>query len=235
MSARRTEVVHGTLTKRVGPADTHVVTLRTRRARRRSAHPAWISRVRARAKDNRGVAVLEAAFVTPVFFTLIFGIVEMGLTMNDYLATANTVRAGSRVASASGDDVYADYGIIQAVDRESSALPRSSITRIVVYKATGLGQLPTATCQAGTAVTGVCNVYTAAAFDAAKSSFGCVASENLDKYWCPTTRKVTLTGTGPDYVGVWMTVRHQTLTRMFVTVQTLTDQSVIQLEPRHKQ
>ena len=179
--------------------------------------------------------MLEAAFVTPVFFILIFGIVEMGLTMNDYLATANTVRAGSRVASASGYDVYADYGIIQAIKRESSALPRSSITRIVVYKASGFGQAPTAQCQAGTAVLNVCNVYTPADFDAEKSKFGCVSGENLDKYWCPTTRKVTLTGTGPDYVGVWMTVKHQTLTKMFVTVQTLTDQSVIQLEPRHKQ
>ncbi len=191
--------------------------------------------MRARAQENRGIAVLEAAFVTPVFFILIFGVIELGLTMNDYLATANTVRAGSRVASASGYDVYADYGILQAVERESSALPRSSITRIVVYKASGFGQPPTATCQAGTAVSGVCNVYTPSHFNTPKASFGCLAGESLDKYWCPTTRKVTLTGTGPDYVGVWMTVQHKTITRMFVTAQTLTDQSVIQLEPRHKQ
>lgn len=31
-------------------------------------HPAWISRVRARARDNRGVALIEAAIFTPVFF-----------------------------------------------------------------------------------------------------------------------------------------------------------------------
>lgn len=201
---------------------------------RRSAHPAWISRAKARGRENRGVAVLEAAFVTPVFFILIFGVIELGLTMNDYLALANTVRAGSRVASASGDDLYADYGIIQRVEAESSALPRSSITRIVVYKATALGADPTTACMAGTATTGVCNVYTAAAFDKTKAQFGCVTTETLDKYWCPTTRKVTLSGTGPDYVGVWMKVQHQPITKMFVTVQTLTDQSVIKLEPRHK-
>lgn len=180
------------------------------------------------------MAVLEAAFVTPVFFLLIFGVVELGLTMNDYLAVANTVRAGSRVASASGDDLYADYGIIQRVEAESSALPRSSIVRIVVYKASALGEKPTATCQAGTPVTGVCNVYTTAAFDKTKAQFGCLTTETLDKSWCPTTRKVTLTGTGPDYVGVWMKVNHQPITKMFVTTQTLSDQSVIQLEPRHK-
>ena len=180
------------------------------------------------------MAVLEAAFVTPVFFLLIFGVIELGLTMNDYLALANTVRAGSRVASASGDDLYADYGIIQRVKSESSALPRSSIVYIVVYKAGALGEKPTATCQAGTPVAGVCNVYTATAFDKTKAQFGCLTTETLDKSWCPTTRKVTLTGTGPDYVGVWMKINHKPITKMFVTVQTMTDQSVIQLEPRHK-
>ena len=178
---------------------------------------------------------MEAAFITPVFFVLVFGIIEIGLTMNDYLAVANTVRAGSRVASASGYDVYADYGILQAVQRESSALPRSSITRIVIYKASGFGQAPTAQCKAGTAVSNVCNVYTPAAFTKAKSAFGCLSGESLDKYWCPVDRKVTLSGAGADYVGVWMTVQHQTITRMFVSAQTLTDQSVIQLEPRYKQ
>ena len=39
------------------------------------------------------MAIVEAAFVTPVFFILIFGILEVGLAMNDYLALSSTVRA----------------------------------------------------------------------------------------------------------------------------------------------
>ncbi|QXC62715.1 pilus assembly protein [Aquihabitans sp. G128] len=198
-----------------------------------------MGRARQRARDNRGLAVVEAAFITPVFFVMVMGIIEFGLTMNDYLALANTVRAGTRVASASGNDVYADYGILRAVARESAAIPKGSITRIVVYKAAAFGEEPTSTCQAGspsagvgTAKTGACNVYTTAAFAKTKDKFGCVSTENLDRYWCPTTRKVTLTSGGADYVGVWMQIDHQTVTRLFLTVQTLTDQSVIQLEPR---
>lgn len=216
-------------------ADVAIVRTPRSRSRRRAAHPHWLSRARARARDNRGVAVLEAAFVTPVFFVLVLGIIEMGLTMNDYLAVAQSVRAGSRTASASGNDLYADYGIIQRVESESSALPRSSIQYIVVYKAGGVGEKPTSTCMAGTSVANVCNVYTTSAFDKTKAQFGCLTTESLDKYWCPTTRKVTLTGTGTDYVGVWMKAEHKTITKMFVTSQTLTDQSVIRLEPRHKQ
>jgi len=44
--------------------------------------------------------------------------------------------------------------------------------------------------------------------------------------------KVTQTGTGPEYVGVWMKMQHPLVTNMFGTVKTFTDQSVIRLEPR---
>ena len=49
--------------------------------------------------------------------------------MNDDLAVAHATRAGSRVASASGNDLYADYGIIQTIKpggRRPPAAARSS-------------------------------------------------------------------------------------------------------------
>ena len=57
--------------------------------------------------------MVEAAFVTPVFFALVLGVAEIGLVMNDYLAQASAVRAGARVASTSGNDIYSDYDILQ--------------------------------------------------------------------------------------------------------------------------
>ncbi len=191
----------------------------------------WAGRFRQRARDHRGIAVVEAAFVTPVFFFLVLGIAEIGLVMNDYLAVASTVRAGARVASASGNGIYADYGIVTAVNRESVALQRNKVKLIVVYKANAFGDAPTAACQAGTATTGVCNVYTFSDFNRPKSDFGCRNDMNLDRYWCPTNRKVTLSGTGTEYVGVWMKIEHPWLTKMFGNTKTLTDSSVIRLEP----
>lgn len=179
---------------------------------------------------SRGAALIEAAFITPVFMMMVLGIMEVGLAMNDDLALAHTVRAGTRVASASGNDVYADYGIIQAIARESSALPRSQIKYIVVYKANGYGSEPSDSCKAGTA-SSTCNVYTTAAFSVPKSRWGCKAAESLDRYWCPSTR-IVARAQGPDYVGVWMKVEHHWVTNMFGTVATLTDQSVIRMEPR---
>jgi hypothetical protein len=178
-----------------------------------------------------GAAIVEAAFITPVFMLMVLGIMEVGLAMNDDLALAHVVRAGTRVASASGNDLYADYGIIQAVEQESSALPRDRIELIVIYKATRYGEEPSAACKAGTSQPSVCNVYTPTAFNTVKSRWGCQTAEALDKYWCPTTRVVSRTA-GPDYVGVWLKIEHQWVTGMFGDTVQLTDQSVIRLEPR---
>lgn len=176
--------------------------------------------------------MLEAAIITPVFFALILAIADIGLAMNDYLALANSVRAGARVASASGNDVYGDWGILSAVERESTALERNKIKYIVVYKPAGFGEPPTATCQAGQPVEGVCNVYTAADLKRPRDDFGCEFESVLDGWWCPTSRVVSLSGTGTDYIGVWMKIEHPWLTKMFGNTKTLTDSSVIRLEPR---
>ncbi|HYI62048.1 MAG TPA: TadE/TadG family type IV pilus assembly protein [Acidimicrobiales bacterium] len=181
---------------------------------------------------------MEAAFVTPVFFMLIFGIVEVGLAMNDNLALAHSVRAGSRMASASGNEAYADYGLLRAIAREGSAIPRDQVERIVVYEATGPGALPTVGCRDGSpsSVAGnACNVYTPADFDRPRTDFGCLPDKDTDRFFCPSDRNIVLTKTtGPDYVGVWMKVEHPWVTRMFGSTLTLTDSSVIQLEPRER-
>lgn len=178
--------------------------------------------------------MVEAAFVTPVFFALILGVAEIGLVMNDYLAQASAVRAGARVASTSGSDIYTDYDILRAVGKDGSALADDRIKLIVVYKPTTFGQAPTATCQAGTGVANVCNVYKVTDIAKPESDFGCKSTTALDGFWCPSNRKTTLSGTGTDYVGVWMKIEHPWLTKMFGSTKTLTDSSIIRIEPRKK-
>ena len=206
------------------------------RSRPRPSRPAasWFGRLRQRAREQKGIAILEAAFITPVFFMLVLGVIELGLCLSDYLALSSAVRGGARVASASGNDVYADWGILNAVEKEGEGLDPDQIQLIVIYKPTTFGELPSATCQAGTGVAGVCNVYTYSDFSRPKTDFGCQTNLNLDRFWCPTTRKITLSGTGSDYVGVWVKAVHPWVTKMFGNVKTLTDSSVIRLEPRAK-
>lgn len=202
------------------------------------------------------MAIVEAAFITPLFFLLIFGIMEVGLALKDYLSVASTVRAGTRTVSASGDDRKADLYTVLNIARESTAINRDDIVRIVVYRPSGFGERPTEACRAGAPQTGVCNVYTPADFRAAaievaeetealaqnravdpsKVTFGCKPT-SPDRHWCPRDRNVRLSNPdrpgylGPDYVGVWMLTEHRSVTGLLGSMS-LTDQSVSRLEPR---
>lgn len=235
---------------------------------RQHRRPHWLHRIRARAHENRGVAIVEAAFITPVFFALVLGIMEGGLYMKDYLSMSNAVRAGARSASAAGADGEADLYTLFDISNEAAALGGNQIQYVVIYKATGPGASLTAvnaTCAAGTSVNNVCNVYYPAdiakavaqvqevsaqadavaagqtrTLNADKIWFGCLtsgvhANASPDRFWCPGTRADARTSNnkaGPDYVGVWMKVNHGWVTKMFGNTSTMTDQSVIQIEPR---
>jgi hypothetical protein len=150
---------------------------------------------------------------------------------------SNTTRASARVASAGGNDSDADYSVIQALSRESSAMRASDIQRMVVFKASGPGDKVPASCAAGNPVAGVCNVYTTADFNRPPSDWGCKSPTSLDGWWCPTSRKVAITVTNggpPDYVGVWITANHQFITGLFGPNLTFTDQTVMRVEPRRR-
>lgn len=196
--------------------------------------------------------MIEAAIFTPVFFALIFGVMEIGLAMNDSLAVSSSVKAGARLASASGNDTRADLYTMLNIARESSAIDRDDIVRIVIYKPSGFGEGPNDDCKGGTSQKDVCNAYdaddlrkaeeqvaeeTAAAavprpVDPSKVWYGCIDSTSLDWDYCPTDRKVTQGGSGPEYVGVWMRIEHKWVTKMFGNAKTLEAQSIVRLEPR---
>jgi Flp pilus assembly protein TadG len=50
-------------------------------------------------RDNRGAALLEFAIVALLLLTLIFGIIEFGLLMKDYMVLNQAAREGARSAS----------------------------------------------------------------------------------------------------------------------------------------
>ncbi len=189
--------------------------------------------------------LVEAAFITPVLFFLLFSILEFGTAFRDYLAVANTTRDGARAASVYGNDSSADFEILQTIANASNVIDRRDIQRIVIYKASGPNtQVPANCTTSTTGILGTCNVYTASALNLAESEFGCRADRTLDKYWCPsvtsstsppqTGRKVAVSGTNgpPDYVGVWIKVNHNWATGLFGRNLVLTDSTVMRIEPQ---
>jgi Flp pilus assembly protein TadG len=178
---------------------------------------------------------VEGAIAGLLFMTVLMGVVEFGLAFFDYLTTTNMSRTGARTGSTLGNTPNADYQILQKLSQATASMPTNNIQTIVVYKATGIGAAPTAGCLTAS-VTGTCNRYTAADFSTAANQFGCGTS-SPDRYWCPTTRLIgasapasgTVTGP-PDYLGVYIQVRHPNITGFFGSSFTYADSTVIRIE-----
>ena len=190
-------------------------------------------------RRSRGAAMTEAAIVSPIFFALLFGVIEMGMLFRDHLTITNATRDGARTAAASGNDVDADWRILQTINQSAAAAGRGDIQRIVIFKATSTSDKPSATCKAGNAVDGVCNVYTAADFARPQTDFDCT-NVLLDRRFCPFG---PLSPSGPPYyrdtrmsalgyIGVYIELRHKYVTGFFGSNVMIRDTSVVRIEPR---
>lgn len=56
-------------------------------------------------KGEHGQALVEMALVLPLFFLLLFGVLEMGRIGYSYITVSNAARAGGRTATIGGTDV----------------------------------------------------------------------------------------------------------------------------------
>lgn len=88
---------------------------------------------------QRGAAMVEAAIVLPLLFSLIFGIFEIGGVVKSYSSAANSVRAGGRMASVAGSDALADQAILERMALEAGGLDSGAIDFIVIWHASGPG------------------------------------------------------------------------------------------------
>jgi Flp pilus assembly protein TadG len=52
-------------------------------------------------KNERGQSMTELAMILPLLLILIFGIIQLGLAFNNYLAVTDAIRAGARKATVS--------------------------------------------------------------------------------------------------------------------------------------
>ncbi len=197
---------------------------------------------RRRLRGDGGAALVEAAFITPVFLLVAFGVIEFGGAFRDYLTVSNAVTAATRQESIQGANLQADWLTLQAIKKASAAFPLSDINYVVVWKATGPRDTVPAACKtagrtvgtAGAPTAGSCNRFTVADFTSATGPAWTCSSPNPIQYWCPATRNVALSSnsnSGPDYLGVYISMTHNYVTGFFGRSVTLTDSSITKLEP----
>ncbi len=180
-------------------------------------------------RSGRGVALVEAAIVTPLLLGLIFGIIEFGFVFKDKLTVSNASRAGARAGSAAGSNASADLQILRAVGA-SSGLAR--VEKVVVYKAaSSTDPVPAGCTSSPVGIAGVCNVYDNSDLTISDAAFGDIAySKNT--YWPASSRVTSVAApTGPDFLGVWVQVRHNSAFSSIVPSRLLSDAVVMRLEP----
>ena len=178
--------------------------------------------------DERGVAMVEAAIVTPLLLMLLFGIIEFGFMFKDTLTLANSSRAGSRMASAAAADPLADFYVLQAVKGASGTF--TSVQQVIVFRATSPTSTVPASCLSS-AVAGVCNVYNQTDMAISQATFQ-GAGYTKDDAWAAATRVTSIRAVnGPDFLGVYVKAQHNSVFRIIVPSRTLTDTTVMRLEP----
>lgn len=190
--------------------------------------------------------MVEMAIITPFLFVLFLGVFEIGMMMRSDIAIANASRTTARVGSSSGNAALSDFSMLTALGGALSNVKNGTVNYVVVYKVTGSPTAPPAACTTGAAISShgsaanFCNTYSAADLAAvisspiaAQASYGgSCGGTGKDTKWCPTTRVIDQGSTsGPDYLGVAVSVTCPTFTKLFGTTKTFTDQFVMRLEP----
>ena len=64
-----------------------------------------------------------------------------------------------------------------------------------------------------------------------------VVTPSPDRFWCPSTRRINasaLTGGPPNFLGVYVKVKHKALTSFLGTSVTFTDQAILRIEPEER-
>jgi hypothetical protein len=89
---------------------------------------------RRRSLRSRGAGLIEFALISPIFFALIFGGIELTLMFQSNLAIQDISRSAARVASIARDDPTADQLILQEIQNRASTI-NGDIEKVVIYHA----------------------------------------------------------------------------------------------------
>ena len=178
-------------------------------------------RVGARARNERGAILVEAAFVLPVMILFVMAIIDFGLAFKDLQTVFTATRVGARTASAEPRQFGYATDVVNAVKSSLSAIPSGGWQEIWVYKAAADGKPDSGNFTS-------CTTCVRFHWDGAnwiKDQDNWPASGPGSQNACGGVSP------GPDSLGVYLKVRHDMLTGFFGSTKTLTDNTVVRLEP----
>ncbi len=195
-----------------------------------------------KSRSERGATATEAALVAPLFFALLFGVVEASMYLLDVNAIRNATRIAAHEGANSARNALADYNLLKS-SRGALGGMANRIDGVIVFKAGAPNATVPSTCIAAldtgaAGVDGICNVYTAgqiATLDPLHFGYTVGSNEDAtlwDRNWPATGRRDSLSGTTrPDLLGVYVRVKHQSLTGV-LPAKTLTASVITEIEPQ---
>ena len=98
----------------------------------RSGHKMGITRYD---EGQRGATLVEAAIVVPLFFLLVFGLLEFGLGFKDWLTLNHGAREGARVSVAAADDIRTDQLALEALEKGLVGNMMSAVVQVEIANA----------------------------------------------------------------------------------------------------
>ena len=183
-----------------------------------------------RARDSRGAVLIEAAILMPVLALFLFGILEWGLAFRSGLTVSDASRAGARVAAAMPRNPEYQTSAAAAVSGRlaSAGIPSEQIETLVIYRAdpaTGGLRGGGSSDAAIEACTTSCWRFS---WDVATRTFVPVSG---GPSWPYTSQAACGGATDTDHVGVYVRVDHGFVTSLFGSGLSLTERTVMRLEP----
>jgi Flp pilus assembly protein TadG len=173
-------------------------------------------------RRQRGAVLIEAAIIMPLLLTLVMGIIEYGLVFSDKSTVGSATRAGARSAVAYSRQTGYDQQAVDAVTSALTARTTGTPLELWVYKVdttnsngAPVGYPTFSDCQTA------CQKYTwnGSSWDLTGGAGWAASDQNA----CSMPL---------DQLGVRLKVRHDLVTGLFGTSLTLTDRTIMRLEPQ---
>jgi len=160
-------------------------------------------------RSERGASMIEFALIAPVFFLLLFTIIEGSAAFYARNTIGLAIADSARAGSIGGSDADVITKTVASTDKAFG----SDVELIIIYKASDVDSEPEASCIAG--VSGPsCAVYGPSSFVSPTCSGWCKADRNAD-----------------DLLGVWVRTKFNGITGANPFNFTWIDKSITIVEP----
>jgi hypothetical protein len=194
-------------------------------------------------RDSSGAALLELVLVLPLILgLLLLPLIEYGSVSDEKMVAQEMASDAARSEGILGTNAAVDLFSLKAAMAAGNSLHNSQVVAIIIYKPNASG-LPQPHCFSGSPnPADKCNYYKYPNFTTYDTSDfapqGGPCGGYVDKNLCPgdpndrnNQYASSAAGPDPDNIGVWVILKHKSITGLLYNNASITAHTVVQLDP----